>query len=109
MKRFTLSFGGTRSRSATALLTIAAVFAMTFVASSSGRTNAQATVDLGSATSFGALDATAMTNAGLATVVNGDVGSGTSIDLGVTHPGYAAYVPPPGAVQYTAAQASLGT
>ena len=68
---------------------------------------AQATVPLGNAASFGALSSTAMTNAGLDTVVNGDVGSSTSIDAGVTHPGFAAYVPP--SVQLTNAQASLLT
>ncbi len=41
--------------------------------------------DLGNAASFGALDATAMTNAGGNTVVNGNIGSSTSIDAGVTN------------------------
>ncbi|MHB8644079.1 MAG: ice-binding family protein [Gaiellaceae bacterium] len=109
MKSFSYSLGGVRSRTITALLLLTSVIALTFVASGSGRTTAQQTVDLGNATSFGALDATAMTNAGAATVVKGDIGSGTSIDLGVTNPGYASYVPPAGAVQYGAAQASLGT
>jgi hypothetical protein len=67
--------------------------------------SAQATVPLGNAASFGGLSAMAMTNAGLDTVVNANVGSSTSIDASVTHPGYAAYVPP--ASQLTNAQASL--
>ena len=48
---------------------------------------AQATVPLGNAESFGALSSAAMTNTGLDTVVNGNIGSSTSIDIGVTHPG----------------------
>ena len=49
-------------------------------------------VPLGDAASFGALSATAMTNApptsapATNTVVNGDIGSSTSIDAGVTNP-----------------------
>jgi ice-binding like protein len=109
MKSFKHTLGGVRSRSVATLLVLASLIALTFAAGSSGRSTAQATVNLGNATSFGALDFTAMTNAGLATVVNGDVGSSTSIDLGVTHPGHAGYVPPAGAAQYAAAQASLGT
>src|SRR4051794_39947126 len=68
---------------------------------------AQPTVPLGNAASFGALSFSAMTNAGLATVVGGDVGSSTSIDVGVTHPGFAGYLPP--ATQLANAQASLLT
>ena len=69
--------------------------------------SAQATVDLGDAESFGALSATAMTNAGADTVVNGNIGSSTSIDAGVTHPGYAAYGA--GSPELANAQASLLT
>src|SRR4051794_30675762 len=68
---------------------------------------AQAPVPLGNAASFGALSFTAMTNAGLASVINGDVGSSTSIDAGVTHPGFSAYGA--GAAQLANAQASLLT
>jgi hypothetical protein len=71
------------------------------------RAAAQATVPVGNAATFGALSATAMTNAGLATVVNGDVGSSTSIDAGVTHPGSSAYGA--GTSQLANAQASLLT
>ena len=67
--------------------------------------SAQATVDLGNAQSSGALSSTAMTNAGLNTVVNGNIGSSTSIDNGVTHPGHAAYGA--GSSQLANAQASL--
>jgi pyruvate/2-oxoglutarate dehydrogenase complex dihydrolipoamide acyltransferase (E2) component len=67
--------------------------------------SAQAPVPMGNAASFGALSAAAMTNSGLDTVVNANVGSSTSISSGVTHPGYAAYVPP--STQLTNAQASL--
>jgi type VI secretion system secreted protein VgrG len=67
--------------------------------------SAQATVDLGNAGSFGALSSAAMTNAGSNTVVNGDIGSSTSIDVGVTHPGFAAYGA--GSPQLANAQASL--
>ncbi|MDX6552943.1 MAG: hypothetical protein QOH74_1431, partial [Gaiellales bacterium] len=69
--------------------------------------SAQATVDLGNAKSFGALSSTAMTNAGLNTVVNGNIGSSTSIGNGVTHPGHAAYGA--GSPQLANAQASLLT
>ena len=64
-------------------------------------------VDLGDAASFGALSATAMTNAGEDTVVGGDVGSSTSIGAGVTNPGYAQYGA--GTPELAAAQASLLT
>jgi hypothetical protein len=45
-------------------------------------------VPLGNAASFGALSFGAMTNGvgALDTVVNGDIGSSTSIDIAVTHP-----------------------
>jgi type VI secretion system secreted protein VgrG len=69
--------------------------------------SAQASVDLGNADAFGALSFTAMTNAGANTVVNGDIGSPTSIDAGVTHPAYAAYGA--GTPELAGAQASLLT
>ena len=69
--------------------------------------SAQATVDLGDVESFGALSFTAMTNAGADTVVHGDIGSPTSIDAGVTHPGFAAYGA--GSPELANAQASLLT
>jgi hypothetical protein len=46
-----------------------------------------------------------MTNAGADTVVHGDIGSSTSIDAGVTHPGYGAYGA--GSSKLAKAQASL--
>ena len=67
--------------------------------------SAATTVDLGDAETYGALSATAMTNAGANTVVNGDIGSATSIDAGVTHPGHNAYGA--GSPELAMAQASL--
>ncbi len=69
--------------------------------------SAQPTVILGNADSFGALSFAAMTNAGAPTVVHGDIGSSTSIDAGVTHPGFGAYGP--GTPELANAQASLLT
>lgn len=95
----------TRSRmvaTATGLLVLAVLVALSF---SGSALSAQATVDLGDADSFGALSFTAMTNAGADTVVNGNVGSPTSISSGVTHPGFAAYGA--GSPQLASAQASL--
>jgi hypothetical protein len=63
-------------------------------------------VPLGDAATFGALSSAGMTNNGLNTVVNGDIGSSTSIDVGVTNPGFARYGP---STQLTNAQASLVT
>jgi hypothetical protein len=89
---------------AVGLLALALVLPLTFAGTALA---AQATVPLGGAATFGALSATAMTNAGLPTVVNGDVGSSTSIDAGVTHPGFAAYGA--GSIQLANAQAGLLT
>lgn len=88
------------------LLALALVLPLT-AGSATARHAAQAPVPLGDAASFGALSSTAMTNAGLDTTVNGNVGSSVSVDAGVTHPGYAAYVAP--SVPLTQAQASLLT
>ena len=68
---------------------------------------AQAPVPLGDAASFGALSFSAMTNAGLNTVISGNIGSSTSIDVGVTNPGFARYLA--GANELANAQASLLT
>ena len=65
----------------------------------------QAPVPLADAAPFGALSKTAMTNVGLDTVVNGDIGSSGAIGIGVTHPAFAAYAPP--ASQLANGQASL--
>jgi hypothetical protein len=54
---------------------------------------AQAPVPLGAAESFGALSASGITNAGLDTVVNANIGSSLAIDVGVTNPGFARYGP----------------
>jgi hypothetical protein len=109
MKLFKYDVGATRSRSiatpAIGLLLLSVVgFALAFAGSAR---SAQATIDLGAADSFGALSATAMTNAGANTVVIGNVGSSTSISTGVTNPGFAQYGA--GTPELAAAQASLGT
>jgi hypothetical protein len=64
-------------------------------------------VPLGNAASFGALSSTAMTNSGSNTVVNGDIGSSTSIGAGVTNGTGSKYGA--GSTQLTNAQASLLT
>ena len=96
--------GSRRPALTLALLTLALALPLLFVGNALA---AQATVPLGDAATFGALSAAAMTNTGLDTVVNGDVGSSTSIDAGVTHPGHSAYGA--GSMQLTNAQASLLT
>jgi hypothetical protein len=101
--------GATRSSSIAlptiGLLLLAVVgFALAFAGSAR---SAQATVNLGDADSFGALSFTAMTNAGEDTVVNGNIGSSTSIGTGVTHPAFNAYGA--GSSELAAAQASLLT
>jgi hypothetical protein len=93
--------GAHRARS-TVIAFALLVLTLTF---SSSALAAQAPVPLGNAASFGALDFTAMTNSGLDTVVHGDVGSSTSIDVGVTHPGFGGYGA--GTTQLADAQASL--
>ena len=65
-------------------------------------------VPLGDAATFGALSSTAMTNAGGLTVVNGDIGSSTSIAVGVTN-GSSGSKYGAGASQLANAQASLLT
>lgn len=110
MKPFTRRVAAARTRSRSAALPalglVVALGLMT-VAFGGDAMSAQSTVDMGSAASFGALSATAMTNAGQDTVVHGNIGSSTSIDAGVTHPGFAAYGP--GSPQLAEAQASLLT
>jgi hypothetical protein len=108
MKLFTRHVGETRARWRFATLpALGLVIAAGVVTlSSAGNAmSAQATVDMGNAASFGALSATAMTNNGQNTVVHGNIGSSTSIDSGVTHPGFAAYGP--GSSQLAQAQAGL--
>jgi hypothetical protein len=111
MKLFTYRTGATRSRSVAPpviwLLLLAVLVTLSFAGLAGSAVSAQPTVDLGNADSFGALSFTAMTNAGANTVVNGNVGSSTSIDAGVTHPGYAAYGA--GSPELANAQASLLT
>jgi hypothetical protein len=108
MKPFRYHAGATRSRSAATpaigLFLLAVLVSLSFAGSA---LSAQATVDLGNADSFGALSFTAMTNAGANTVVHGNIGSSTSIDAGVTHPGFGAYGA--GSPELANAQASLLT
>jgi hypothetical protein len=74
-----------------ALLVLGVVgFALGFAGSAGSAT----TLNLGAAASFGAISATAMTGAGGNTVVNGDVGSPTSVDATVTNPGFARFDSP---------------
>jgi type VI secretion system secreted protein VgrG len=93
MKRFKRPAGPTRPRPlSTGTFGLLALAVLAFALAFAGAArSAQSTVNLGGARSFGALSATAMTNAGSDTVVHGNVGSATSIDAGVTHPGFAAY------------------
>jgi hypothetical protein len=77
----------TRSHTRPVLFALGLLLALAFAGNALGATH----VPLGNAASFGALSSTAMTNAGGLTVVNGDIGSSTSIDAGVTHPGFGAY------------------
>jgi len=95
MKLFKYHARATRSISialpTVGLLLLAVVgFALAFAGSAR---SAQATVNLAQADSFGALSATAMTNAGGDTVVIGNIGSSTSIDVGVTNPGFGRFGP----------------
>ena len=107
MKLFKSRAGAPRSRAIAiptiGLLVLAVVgFGLAFAGSARSAT----TIELGAAASFGALSATAMTNADAAgpTVVTGDVGSPTSVGAGVTNPGYARYNGPPGAAGMASAQ-----
>jgi Ice-binding-like len=93
-----------KHRTAIGLLVLGSLVPLTFAGTAGA---AQAPVPLGNAASFGALSATAMTNAGLDTVIRGNIGSSTSIDVGVTNPGFARYLA--GANELTNAQASLLT
>ncbi|MEK6275683.1 MAG: ice-binding family protein [Actinomycetota bacterium] len=108
MKLFKFKTGAARSHSvappALGLLLLAVLVTLAFAGSA---LSAQAKVDLGNAESFGALSFAAMTNAGQNTVVNGNIGSSTSIGSGVTHPGFAAYGA--GSPELANAQASLLT
>jgi type VI secretion system secreted protein VgrG len=107
MKLFHHAAGATRSRFFAIPIGLLLLSALTTLLFAGSALSAQATVNLGNAESFGALSATAMTNAGANTVVNGDIGSSTSIDAGVTHPGYGAYGA--GSSQLANAQAALLT
>ncbi|MDX6472459.1 MAG: hypothetical protein QOK22_1275 [Gaiellaceae bacterium] len=83
---------------------VAAIVAAVFAGHASA---AQAPVPLGNAESFGAMSASGITNSGLDTVVNGNIGSSLAIGVGVTNPGFARYGPTDS--QLTNGQAALGT
>jgi Ice-binding-like len=108
MKLFKLHAGAIRPRLAAmptiGLLLLAVVVSLSF---SGSALSAQATINLGNVDSFGALSFTAMTNNGANTVVHGNIGSPTSMDVGVTHPGFAGYGA--GSPQLANAQAALLT
>src|SRR4051794_7540250 len=88
------------------VLAIALALAATAVVFAGTARAAQAPVPLGNAATFGALSGTGLTNALGNTVVNGDIGSSGPNDVGVTFPGFAAYIP--AASQLTNGQADLG-
>src|ERR1700720_450257 len=107
MKLFKHGVETTRSRPVAmptiGLLLLAVVgFALAFAGSARSAT----ALNLGAAASFGALSFTAMTNADAAgpTVVTGDVGSPTSVGVGVTNPGFARYNGPADAAGMASAQ-----
>ncbi len=105
MKRFTNRCRATRSISARlSLIGLTALGTLII----SGNALAATAVPLGNAASFGALSSTAMTNAGGNTVVNGDIGSSTSISAGVTN-GSSGSKYLAGSPELTNAQASLLT
>ena len=75
-----------RSRAPSATVLSALMLGLLMTLAFAGNAMSAATpVPLGNAATFGALSSTAMTNAGGLTVVNGNIGSSTSIDAGVTN------------------------
>ena len=80
--------GPCRLASTRGLLTLALALSLLLVGNAVA---AQAPVPLGNVAPFGAVSSAAMTNNGLNTVVTGHVGSSTSIDVGVTNPGFSQY------------------
>ena len=74
-----------KNRTAVGLLVLGSLLPLTFAANAAAAT----APPMGDAASFGALSFSAMTNSGLDTVVNGNIGSSTSMDVGVTTPGWA--------------------
>jgi len=90
-----------KNRAVVALLVLGSLLPLTFAATAVAATPPP----LGDAASFGALSFSAMTNAGQDTVVHGNIGSATSIDVGVTNPGFGRYGA--GSGELANAQASL--
>ncbi len=107
MKLFRNHAGARRRRSVTPPAAGLLLLAMLVSLSFAGSALSAPPVNLGNAESFGALSFAAMTNSGQNTVVNGNIGSSTSIGSGVTHPGYGAYGA--GSPELFNAQASLLT
>jgi Ice-binding-like len=104
MQRFTYGLGAfSRFLTRPVLFVLGLLLALAFA----GNALAATAPPLGDAATFGALSSTAMTNSGSNTVVHGNVGSSTSIDAGVTHPGFGAYGA--GSPELANAQASLLT
>jgi hypothetical protein len=99
-----------RSRSvATPTIAMLVLMVVGFALAFAGSARSATTINLGAAASFGALSATAMTNADASgpTVVSGDVGSPTSVGAGVTNPGFARYNGPADAAGMAGAQAAV--
>jgi hypothetical protein len=94
--------GVRRSRAARATLV---AFGLLVTLAFAGNALGATAVPLGDAATFGALSSTAMTNSGGLTVVNGNIGSSTSIDAGVTNGSGSKYLA--GSPELANAQASL--
>jgi hypothetical protein len=110
MKLFKYRAGAPRSRAfATPTIGLLVLMVVGFGLAFAGSARSATTINLGAAASFGALSATAMTNADAAgpTVVTGDVGSPTSVGAGVTNPGFARYDGPADAAGMANAQAAV--
>lgn len=82
LSKYRLRATDSRAAATTAagVLALATLVTLLMLSFADSARSAQATVPLGDAESFGALSFTAMTNAGANTVVNGNIGSSTSID-----------------------------
>ena len=94
MKVFKNRAWASRSRSvATPTIAMLVLMVIGFALAFAGSARSATAINLGAAASFGALSATAMTNADASgpTVVSGDVGSPVSVGDGVTNPGFARF------------------
>jgi len=107
MKLFKYRAGAPRFRAfATSSIALLVLTVVGFGLAFAGSARSATTINLGAASSFGALSFTAMTNADAAgpTVVTGDVGSPTSVGAGVTNSGFARYNGPADAAGMASAQ-----